>query len=227
MLFKIYEHSFLTQFLEHQPLQTKNDIQTGKWTKIRLQIVISLKNKGKLPRVLSSFYVQIQYRSKDSITRRAWMWSAVSLCSGSRVEPNWLAAHIKEADFSPKSLLMSSCTVAKGGLSLPFTCPISSSKNSPHFNLIRSKRCWPSVSIRLAKKRPQPRQTNIQKPWLLTHFSKKTSLHILRKWKWATGHSSTKPRIKENMGFLSRLVWCTSRKMELPMIKTQGFGRTK
>lgn len=67
------------------------------------------------------------------------MCRAVNLCSGSRVEPNWLAAHIKDADFSPRSRLISSWIVAMGDLSLPFTCPRSSSKNSPHFNLIRQQ----------------------------------------------------------------------------------------
>lgn len=63
------------------------------------------------------------------------MWSAVSLWPGSRVEPNWLAAHIKDADFSPNRRLMSSCMAAIGAPSLPFTCPISNNKNSPHFSL--------------------------------------------------------------------------------------------
>lgn len=77
----------------------------------------------------------IQYKSNDSRILRAWIWSAVSLCSGSSVEPNWLAAHIKEADVSPRSRLVSSCIDAKGGESLPLTCPMSNCKNSPHFNL--------------------------------------------------------------------------------------------
>jgi len=77
-----------------------------------------------------------QYSSMDSRTLRAWICSAVCLCSGSKVEPNWLAAHIRDADFSPRSWLKSSCIVAKGAWSLrPFTCPMSNSKNSPHFNL--------------------------------------------------------------------------------------------
>lgn len=67
------------------------------------------------------------------------MWRAVILCSGSPVEPNWLAAHIKEADFSPKRRLMSSFTLAMGDRSFPFTCPTNSSKNSPHLNLWISK----------------------------------------------------------------------------------------
>lgn len=82
-----------------------------------------------------TIFCNIQYKSNDSKILRAWIWRAVSLCSGSSVEPNWLAAHIKEADVSPRRRLVSSCIVAKGGASLPLTCPMSSCKNSPHFNL--------------------------------------------------------------------------------------------
>lgn len=76
-----------------------------------------------------------QESSKDSTTLRAWMRRAVCLCSASRVEPNWLAAQIRDAHFSPRSRLISSCMFAKGEFSFPFRFPMSSKRNSPHFNL--------------------------------------------------------------------------------------------